>query len=294
MQLYKQGMILLMRYFLIIFISFYSNNAFAVDNQFTKKNISCVCDVKVKDPWEEPQSFAFGRFNGQCIDSCRFRASRILKVKKTHKVASLTVANILHYGVFYQGSIPLDSLEGAQAGFEEFLPGIYHVFLQFNLKSSAPAIKLYSQADSTKTIEVRSLVLSPEGVPPKGHKYSLLESYFGYYLLANRLVTGEEMLRWTKDLKHPLKMFDLKIDQGLVGKMFHYGVQESDRLGLQNIYQLFSNNCSTSVLGIVDHGLGAERSPHNWLKYEEALPIVGPVGTLRALMLRNLVDSQVL
>lgn len=90
-----------------------------------RPNMQCACSPDKKDMLEEPQAFAFGKFEGQCIDSCRFRRVRVLK--KTAK--QIDFGNILHLGEFYSGSTPLDDIVSAEIGFEEFALGIYHIFL---------------------------------------------------------------------------------------------------------------------------------------------------------------------
>lgn len=254
-------------------------------SSLTTVNKSCLCNTEVTDPFEEPQSFNYGKFQGQCIDSCRFRAARIIE-----KSPALMVGNILHLGNYYKATIPWEHFAKIEMGFEEFLPGISHVLLRFTLEDKAPSMKLIPQTDAVKSpLEVRSLVISSEGVPPKDHKYSLLESYFGHYLLAHRLVTGQELDRWIAEYKHPLNFVELKVEKTSVGKIFLQGVQESDAKRLQNVYALFSNNCSTSAFSFIDSEIKSSRT--SWERFEEALPIAGPIGTLRSLFNRNLVKQ---
>ncbi len=269
----------------------FSVNAFG--EALTQSNPSCLCEQSGSDQLEEPQSFNFGKFQGLCIDSCRFRPARLLGQKSgADKTEIFQLGNILHFGRFYKGSIPLKDIESVQVGFEEFLPGVYHVFLQFEILPKAPAVRLTDQLDPKKTVEVRSFVISAEGVPPKDHKYDLVESYFGHYLVAIRLVTGAEMIRWTSELKHPVKMVPLKIESSSVAEIFKKAVQSSDKLRLQNVYQLFTNNCSTTILNLIDSELGWQEVSSAWRKIEEALPIAGPIGTFRALKLRDLIQPE--
>lgn len=290
----------IMKYFSLLFIaSLLLPLSSPAQLDLTRSNSECVCNTSVNDVFEEPQAFNFGKFSGQCIDSCRFRSVKILSEEKLQTKNSvldtrtLDVVNILHFGKFYKSRIYLEDIQNVEAGFEEFRPGIHHVFLRFNLKISAPSLKLISQSDSKmKPIEIRSLVLSPEGVPPKNHKYDLFESYFGVYLLVHKLTSGDEMDRWIKSQSHLVKFYTFKTQPEVAAKVLKRGISESQRLGIQNVYQLFSNNCSTSTLHIVDAEIGKISSPSMWSKLEDALPISGPIGTLRALKNRNLVESQ--
>lgn len=268
----------------ILCLTLFAGSPLLAASPLTNIDKACVCNTSVQDPLEEPQSFNYGKFQGQCIDSCRFRAARVLENDK-----NLVVGNILHFGNFYKATIPWENFSKVEMGFEEFLPGISHVFLRFTLADNAPAIKLVNQVDPSKeTIETRAFVISSEGVPPKDHKYSLFESYFGHYLLAHRVVTADELTRWISQYKHPVEYYPLKADAKAVGKILFKGIEDSDKLRLQNIYALFSNNCSTSAFGFIDSEIAPSKLQSAWEKFQEALPIAGPIGTRASLKSRNL------
>lgn len=270
---------------LFFFLLLLSSLAFSQTLPLTTPNKSCACSADFADPWEEPQSFNYGKFQGLCIDSCRFRPARILE-----NSSRLTVGNILHLGGYYKASIPLQDLAKVEMGFEEFLPGISHVVLKFTLDEKAPDILLISQVSSQKaSIPVRSLVLSSEGVPPKDYQYTLMEAYFGNFLLAHRLVTGDEFSRWITEYTHPLKMVELKVSPTVAGKIFLKGVQESEAQRMQTVYALFSNNCSTSAFSFIDSQSKITRT--GWQRFLDALPIAGPWGTLQSLHERHLVNQ---
>ncbi|WP_413942791.1 DUF4105 domain-containing protein [Bdellovibrio sp. HCB-162] len=251
----------------------------------TAADSSCRCDLKVEDPLEQPQRFAFGKFNGQCIDSCRFRPVHIFKDEKT-----LRLGNILHYGKYYEAQIPLQDLDKIEVGFEEFVFSVYHVFLKFTVKKNSSALLLKEQLHPEHQLQTRSLVISSEGVPPKDHKYSLWESFQGHYLLAHRLVTGDELTRWLQEYKHPVVLHTLQISDTQVPQIFQRAIQKSASKKLQDVYQLFSNNCSTSSLGFIDEA-EALRPKNFWEKFEESLSVAGPLGTLRILSSRGLIKE---
>lgn len=263
----------------------------AQDIPLSVSNQTCACASQKGDMLEEPQSFNFGKFKGECIDSCKFRPTKILDQKK----ARIKIGNIFHYGKYYKTELSPEMLSSLAVGFEEFTPNVFHVFLKFELNSKFPDLILKDQITGQKTtVKTRSLILSSEGIPPKDHEYSLLESYFGNYLLATRITSGEEMARWVKELKHPVKMYPLKVSAFHAGKIFLRGVEESHRLGINNIYQLFSNNCSTTALNFIDTELNFRLPRSQWEKFEDALPIAGPIGTLRSLINRKLIDEHAL
>ncbi len=149
----------------------------------TASDPACACNAKTSDLFEEPVKFNFGRNKGQCIDSCRFRRGRILR--KSGQV--WRVANILHLGGYVQASIPFDKVKAAYVGFERFAFGVDHVFLKLTFSED---IELFSQTvRSERAGSTRSIVISSEGVPAVGQNYTLMDGYFGNYLLDHRLVT---------------------------------------------------------------------------------------------------------
>ncbi len=254
------------------------------------KNSDCACrSGKTTDSLEDPLSYNFGKFNGQCIDSCRFRPTRIIH----SEYKKIKVGNVLHRGIFRSGVISLDDIKGVDAGFEEFMPGIYHVFLKFHFFEGNPPLQFFSQIEPHQpAIETRTLVLSPEAAPPKNHKYNLIDAFLGHYLLVNRLVTGEEMERWASKYKHQVKFFPLQLSPEQASKILLRGVQESNQLMFENNYQLFTNNCSTSAFALIDFAIGNTANTGSvWSRFEEALPIAGPIGTLHALTVRGLVST---
>lgn len=249
---------------------------------------TCACDPKAQDFLEEPIRFAFGKFQGQCVDSCRFRRARILRERSQE----IIVGNVLHLGKFVRARIRLDEIESVQAGFERFAPGVDHVFLLFSLLADAP---LRSQdGRSTFLGTTRRIVLSSEGVAPKGHDYSLSEGYQGHYLLDHRLVTGEEMAAWIGKLNHPLRLVTLNLSGAEAARLLARGIERSDAESFESSYQLFRNNCSTSALSLLDWETGFRKlnwDPLHWEELEAALPIAGPFGTAHALAYRGLVKD---
>lgn len=277
-----------MKSMLCLFIFLLFNRASALQESLTRADNLCLCKTQETDPLQKPLRFNFGKFNGQCIDSCRFRPAAILS---NSQAKTIDVGNILHLGAFYKARIPLNKIARVEMGFEEFFPGIYHVFLQFHLQEGAESILLFVQSGAIKKpVPIRSLVISAEGVAPEGHSYSLIEGYFNQYLLITRLTSGEEMKRAITEKKHRLKVYSLEIKPEHAGQILRRGIEESDNLQAQNLYQLFSNNCSTTALRYIDAELGGSKVSR--FQIEDALPILGPFGTVRSLINRKLIGSE--
>ena len=246
---------------------------------------ACRCDQKIADPLEEPARFDFGKFRGQCIDSCRFRRARVLE----NGPEELVVGNILHLGRYVQARFRPSDVESVSMGFERFAPGVDHVLLKFRFKEK---VELQSQDGRASPAGSTSMIaISSEGVPPKGTHYSLSDGYMGHYLLDHRVVTGEELDRWIGKLRHPFRLVQLKLKGPLVGKIFARGLRRSDAESFLSAYQLFANNCSTSALSLLDaetHFKSENWDPVHWEEFEAALPIAGPFGTEHALGYRGL------
>jgi hypothetical protein len=252
----------------------------------TAASDSCKCKPTRSDPLEEPVRFAFGKFSGQCVDSCRFRRARVLN----DSGKELEVGNILHLGHYFSAKIRLDQVVNVEAGFERFAPGVDHVLLKFNLKSD---VALHSQDGEVgdSPAATRAIVISSEGVPPKGTHYSLTDGYLGRYLLAHRVVTGEELDHWVAKLKHPLRMVPLELAGERAGNVLVHGLRRSEAESFTSAYQLFANNCSTAALSLLDaetHFHSTNWDPIHWEEFEAALPIAGPIGTEHALGYRGL------
>ncbi|HPI40959.1 MAG TPA: DUF4105 domain-containing protein [Pseudobdellovibrionaceae bacterium] len=259
-------------------------------------NNSCKCNAKKLDPLEAPKSFNFGKFKGQCIDSCKYRPVKILseKINKSSKLKKIRIGNIFYNQSYFQGVIPIDQFDKLEIGFEEFLPGVNHVFLKFILKESSSELTLKDQVDQAKPIlKTRSLILSPEGIPAKNQKYSLIESYLGNYILVHRLLTGEEMSQWTQQKNHKVRFHPLNISTEQVSKILLQSILESETKDFENLYQLFSNNCSTTSLGLIHSELEifSSKKPHFWNTFETGLPFAGPIGVLRVLSSQNLIQK---
>lgn len=270
--------------------------ASAGDGALTQVDPTCTCNPKESDPYEKPHVFSFGKFKGQCVDSCRFRNVRII-FQNRKQPATIALANILHKKEYKKTTFNFENIHSLEIGREEFLPGIYHIFLRFTIKEGVPALQLVDQKNPDLPLEkTRALVLSAEGAPAKGHDYNLIESYFENYLIVTRILTEEEVYRRAGELKHPLMFTALKMTPQQAQEVFLKGVEHSNDTGFSETYKLFSNNCSTLALkyidGIANHK--SEKDKNSFLSglevIQESLPIYGPFGTIRSLQMRKLID----
>lgn len=254
---------------------------------FTQRNDKCACSSNKIDPFEIPQSFAFGKFEGRCVNSCKYRNGTLIAKGGSW----VNIANIAHDGRFFRGRIDFQKFDRAEVGFEEFKPGIFHVFLLFRLSDKEKPLILFSQSKGqVQKIVSRSIVISPEGVPADKEPYSMIEGFMGNYLLAYRLTTGEEMVRWTRSLKHPVSLFPVSFGPEVVKELFQRAISKTQSPWLGEKYQLITNNCSTSVMNLINYF----EKPSPIYPFMEAFSIAGPFGTLSSLRYRNLIANSLI
>ncbi len=283
-------------FFLIHTSFFFGFTSFANAQALVLLKDSCTCKTMPADPFEEPLAFNFGPFKDQCVDSCRFRPVKKLSAIQENKISfskdSLVVANVLHLKNYRIANIPIESIENVEIAFEEFQPGIHHVFLKFNFNKENP-VQLYDQSTFKKTTEsTTAITMSVEGVPPAGRNYSLFESYQESYLLLNRLSTVETTNEWVELLKHPTVYYKMSLDKLEAKKTFTSGLQKSISLGLKEKYRLFSNNCSTNAIDFISDAKNRDLSEGSPLKrLQIALSVSGPIGALQFLKSNGLIST---
>lgn len=274
---------------LFILIAFsLSAFSYGAQSSLIVEDVDCLCTTRGVDAFEEPIKFTFGANHGLCIDSCRFR--RAITVKRDIRYWS--VANILHNGEFVTAKIPLDQIHGLRVGFERFAFGVDHVFLEFAFKSK---IQLYSQKDQRPIIgTTHALILSSEGVPALGQKYNLINGFVGEYVLDHRLLTREKLENDLRYSGHAVRFHVVQLDQEQIGRILRRGIERSERESFQSIYNLITNNCSTSMISLLDEQIEFKSKDPDWFqirKLAAALPIAAPIGTEQALAHRGLIET---
>lgn len=253
-------------------------------SELTINDINCACVKETSDPFEQPAKYNYGRNKGRCIDSCRFRPAQILN----RTIDKIQVANVLHYGVFYQSQIDFKNVISVEAGFENFTPGVNHVVLKFNMKIP---MHLSEQAVSKKPVQIQSqsLIVSAEGVPGRGFDYSLVEGFQGEYLIVTRVLTAEEYQRWTQKLKNPVSFYPLNVNPDQVRKSFETAIMTSFENGLGEKYQLLTNNCSSKAYSFL--GLKSLQELSIFQKISLVLPVEGPISTRQFLKNEKLISK---
>ncbi|MFN8845836.1 MAG: DUF4105 domain-containing protein [Bdellovibrionales bacterium] len=196
---------------------------------------------------------------------------------------------------YYIAEIPISSLTQISIGFEEFHPHVFHVVLRFDLGEKGQAINLLDQTNQNskaELIQTRSFVVSAEGVPPKDFPYGLVESYFGNYLLALRVLSIEEENRWVKKMNNTMTYKKLNLTEQQVQKMAKSALFQSHNNQMQSVYKLFTNNCATVAIETIQSALKNTSVKADIIGYaDRGLSVRGPVGTNRFLLKNKLIEA---
>ncbi|MFN7904508.1 MAG: DUF4105 domain-containing protein [Pseudobdellovibrionaceae bacterium] len=212
---------------------------------------ACACQSGQVDAFEFPKKFNFGKLKGQCIDSCRFRNLEMLEANSEE----IFIASILHEGKFWKAKVT-KAFSSVEMGFENFAPSVDHVFLKFQM-SEGSAVTLFHLEDSFlspkyETKEIKTLVLSIEGVPAKGSRYSLIDAFFGNYLVAYRLLSAEDAHKhMVIKQKNPVSFYPLHFKSDEILGIFEKSMSEANKFGFKQHYDLLSNNCATSAFALL-------------------------------------------
>lgn len=253
--------------------------SFAAD-KLVESAPDCICEAGVKVPFEEPVKYGFGPYKGQCVDSCRFRPPQILSEKN----GAIEVANVLHRGLFWKAEIAAVDVENVDMGFEDFMHGISHVILRFRFKDSK-AVKLTPIDGHGKSEFLQDIIVSAEGVPPKGLSYNLSDGAFGNYLIAYRVLSLNDTIAWmVVDKQHRVSQHRLILKPEEGGRLLRLALQRSSDVGFTQKYDLFTNNCATSAIGMVEETLGRPTQASGVFagldRLERAVPYQGFWGSL--------------
>lgn len=261
----------------------------------------CRCDANQSDKLEGPGQINFGAYNGVCLDTCRFRKSVVLAQTGLKSLVQETLlSNYMHAGQYWKASIPGGVVKNVQVAFEEFLPGISHVFLIFSFDEKYPVrLKAQGPAAKIKNATLNNLVISPEGVPPKAGKYNLADAYFGRYPIGIRALSREQVIEYSVEtLKHKVLVYDLALDSVQANELLRLSIDLITQKSFQMKYGLLSNNCATQILDMIDTVVAPDISRYpiyyGWFyRFERALPIAGPLGTLPIFLSRHLIGDPV-
>ncbi len=260
------------------------------NQQIVVKAVECACASE--DPFEQPLKYIRGAFKGQCVNSCTHRFPTLVGVVVDKH--TIEVSNTYHAEQFWTAVVPLSLFQSVDIIFETFAPGINHVSMRFNfIKKNQVVLRSQNSKNLLKTTTVDSFVLSPEAAVPSGVSYSLKDGLLGYYVLINRLISTEQYLSMIRRLDHPVRFYRTKLNPLEAQRLFTIALTDSREV-LNNPYQLFFNNCATSV---IDYNLKAKKKMVSleWDFWDVIDPLRGipsstTLGTLRTLSWWDIID----
>lgn len=275
------------------------NDYFLTSAEMLREDKSCACDAKTEqnasnDDLEHPLRYVHGKYNNQCVDSCKYRYPEALSVSADNN--DILVSNVLHNAEFWVAQVPVNSIREVHILFEEFLPGINHVAFQFIFNENA-GVTLYKQNGKnqfTVGMQIPSLVVSPEAAPPRGQKYNLWDGLAGNYALMNRAMTFQTYKEMIDELKHPLRKHRAKLSSEEAKRLFSVVILDAPSV-VRNQYQLIFNNCATTVIdaSLFAKDLLLSKRWDHWdvLDPLRGVPSSSSLGTVRTLHWWQLIDE---
>jgi len=258
---------------------------------------SDACILSKTDPYDLGEVMREGDYKGQCMNTSLRRPAVIL----SEDDAKITIANFFHAGTFWIAEIPksgVDQVIFQIASFPESVPLIKfaHNQLRFVMKSGI-TIKLTPQDTASKLAptEIDQLNFVDQPTGPKGlDEYEgskgLSPTYGNMLRVMGTIDRAHEELGGNDDTTRQflLKMTDDEKNLALIN-----GVRLSAKLGYDDIYRLFSENCMTTAFDILDQSVTYKKHVKAFKQrlWDIHDPVVGP--SIRALKKRDLIDKEI-
>ncbi len=268
--------------FLLITLALLASSTVKADSllRFAVPASDCACNPALQDPFENPIRFGYGQFAGLCVNTCHFRAVHQLGNSAKH----FRFNNLYHDYKYWIADLDNSKIEYADILLERFTVGVDHVMLRLHLAKDSPAI-LSSQTQANTNTFTNDIILSIEGVPPKGVQGHLWEGMRGSYLLVYRALSLFQIADWAiKKHHHPIRQFRLNIDKNNLEQILERAMRESEKKSFQEAYYLFSENCATNAISLTE-------TP-SYLNFEEGFS--GPLplfNTVHALIRKAKIDE---
>ena len=268
--------------FLLITLALLACSSVRADSllKFAVPASDCACDPALPDSYENPIRFGYGQYAGLCVNTCHFRAVHQLSNTAEH----FRFNNLYHDYKYWIADLNNSKIEYADLLLERFTVGVDHVMLRLHLAKDSPAI-LNSQTQANTTTVTNDIIISIEGVPPKGVQGHLWEGMKGSYLLVYRVLSLYQIADWAiKKHHHPIRQFRLNIDKNNLEQIVERAMRESEKKSFQEAYFLFSENCATNAISLTE-------TP-SYLSFEEGFSASLPLfNTVHALSNKGKIDE---
>jgi len=284
--------------FLVVAASMFSQHLFAdsVANPKVNSNQSETCITSKTDPYDLGELVRAGDNKGKCMNTSIRRPAVILSEDDT----KIVIANFYHDDAYWIAEMPktgIDQVIFQIAQFPDSVPFIEfsHTQLRFVMKAGE-TIKLTPQDTASKLAptEIDQFNLVDQVTGPKGEDefaaaHAIGPNYGNVLRVMGSSDRAKEELGGNDDTtrQYLLKMTDEEKLAAMIN-----GVHVSAKLGYDDIYKLFSENCTTTAFDILDQSVTYEHKVkpfkvHFWQIHD---PITGP--SLSALKKRDLIDRE--
>lgn len=280
------------RFGFLVVAAVFAQHAFADANLF----LSAACITSKTDPYDLGETVRAGAYKGQCMNTSIRRPAVILS-EDDEKV---TIANFYHDNTYWIAEMPksgIDRVIFQIADFPDSVPLIKfsHTQLRFVMKTGV-TIKLTPQDTASKLspTEIDQFNLVDQVTGPKGEDefsaaHAIGPNYGNVLRVMGSADRAKEELGGNDDTtaQYLLKMTDEEKIAAMVN-----GVHLSAQLGYDDVYKLFSENCTTTAFEILDKSIhyGHHVSPFKVYFWDIHDPITGP--SLRALKKRKIIDRE--
>jgi hypothetical protein len=213
----------------LVLVAFVATRPVEQNQELFVQSESCGCEDAESGP-----AYNFGKFKGQCIDSCRFKP-----ITATNNGQIIQIAQIRDVEEFINVEVDLNDLLSVHVTFERFQPKINHVALVFmfdRTKSELPPL---------------GLVMSAEAILPLDVKYTLSDGLLSNYAINYQSYTLDRYIEHSREKEYPLKKYRLKLTEDEMKNLFLDTLDVARNLSFQTVYHLITRNCATSVWDLI-------------------------------------------
>jgi hypothetical protein len=255
------------------------------------------CVLSKTDPYDLGEVMHAGDYKNQCMNTSIRRPAVII----SEDDQKITIGNFYHAGTYWIAEMPktgIDQVIFQIASFPDSVPLIKfaHTQLRFVMKAGN-AIKLTPQDTASKLTPTEidqfnlvDQVSGPKGLDEFEASKGLGPNYGNILRVMGSLDRAKEELGGADDTtrQYLLKMTDEEKTAAMIN-----GVHLSASLGYDDIYKLFSENCTTTAFDILDRSIdyGHHVRPFKIYIWDIRDPIVGP--SVRALKKRKIIDKEI-
>lgn len=230
------------------------------DSQVTKDSTPLQTSEKCKflgDDYEAKVLLPSGQHRGECADTTSARS--VVWKNEADRLGSDTfsVANVGHEQSFWIAEIPRNGVEDVIFHMEKFPAAVpaAHTQIRLRYKEGSP-VRLRHQFDSSRTAQVRDIVLSVEAIGQKGWTYDLIRGMKNEYLTAYRIVSLTDKFNWmVVTQKHDVIQWPLNLTEEQKQSILPAYLARAHREKMNASYHTINRNCTNELFRVMDSTL---------------------------------------